>query len=326
MKKMSVFMVALGIAFGCCTSVTHAIDNDKNLTNREFIEYVADEFDVNYSGIMQEEYIREYYTKLVSDVRITRADALVGLMRLYHLIPDFDTIELYAWKDIPANSYTDVELAYISYAKELGITNGVTDDTFGFSRYTSIAWLNIITQRIENLNNLNDLQVDSIITVYDDEETNCNVFVEPLLIEVLMQMPDSIYESLKNSAWSIRLIHEPYFVVNTTKALGATYNTYCRMDIATKTNTSLSVYITMVHELAHAIEHSCGWEFDTENSLDAQILNEEMPKLANLYRTYASKSNHEYIACVFEYVSIYGIDKFEENYPLTYEWINLQLV
>lgn len=307
-----------------CTTI-HAIDTEDTVSNKEFINYVTGQFNITYENILNEDYVHNYYTGYMLFCDLQRADALIGLMRLYRLIPDFDTIELYEWVDIPTDkNYTDIELSYISYARELGITCGTSECTFSFNTPITLSQLNTFNDRINQLENLDELQVTSPLKVNDTENSNCNIFVEPLLIELLMQLPDNVYETLVNDKWKINLIHAEYMNIDGQSAVGATYNNNY-IDIVTQSSFSTSFYITMIHELAHAIDSSCNWGFVDGVYPDTQIIREEMPKLADKYRSYANTNTNEYIACAFEYIAIYGIDKFKEEYPLTYDWLNIQI-
>lgn len=324
-KRISAFIVAFMMVISCTTTI-NAINTKDTITNHEYINYIADQFDITYENILKEEYTHNYYTGYVSLCEVQRADALIGLMRVYKLIPDFDTIELYEWTDIPASkNYSDIELAYISYARELGITSGTSEFTFSFNTPITKNQLNTFNERINQLENLEDLQVNSPLEVYDHENSNCNIFVEPLLIEVLMQLPENVYTKLINDDWRIKLVHEENMNVNGSLAIGATYYDTRQIDIITHHGMTTSFYITMVHELAHAIDSSCNWKLVNGVTPDTEILNEEKPKLAKNYRSYANTNTHEFIACVFEYIAIYGIEEFKDEYPLTYEWINSQI-
>lgn len=147
-KFINIFLVLLLIV--SCTSNTTAINiqesnqitynnylkilsNKTEMTKSELFTLIYLQHNIDPELINHSTFIRKY---MVTSYRVNsnsnRATALIDLMRAYMLIPDPENTYFYPWEDID-KELSKQDLAYINYAKELGITNGISQTKFGFN-------------------------------------------------------------------------------------------------------------------------------------------------------------------------------------------------
>ena len=246
---------------------------------------------------------------------VKRETALIDLMRSYMLIPDPSEITLYPWKDIDSDLNKQY-LAYISYAKELGITNGITKDEFGFGKEITIKQLKAFINRINSLD-LNQLQTKFKMNYKSvDSIGNLTELAIPLVIEYLYSLPNNVESAIINDNRTIIFCGDEIPGYEGIPTIGATSNT-CIYFTTTSTHSWDHSFIeTMVHEYGHVI-HSLYGYVDPPNN----VLTEEKPKLASEYRAYAEKNNIEYIACAWTWLYITGDEHFSKEFPETYKFI-----
>lgn len=249
----------------------------------------------------------------------SRMTAIINLMRAYMIIPDVNSIEYYPWTDIPESdmmySITNTELAYISYARKLGITKGISETEFGFNKDVTIGQLKIF---INNIKKLSMYQVDFPFEYESSPNIkNLDKLVLPLIIEYMNSLPEKVKNKIINSKWKF------YFCENYVPGYneGTIGLTDCENRIITLSTLRRPGYLrifteTMVHEFGHVIYHLSNIKL-----IDDEIINIEKPKLSTEYKSYANKNKNEFIACAWTYLYYVGDDYFSIEYPYTYEFI-----
>lgn len=301
-------------------------DDTSFISNLEFMHSIANMFDIKYDAIAQENYIFEYYTGYSHYNMIQRQNVLVALMRLYHLYPDFNNITLYEWADSPNIKMSNQELAYITYAKELGITSGTSETTFGFNQSATIWQIKTFIERINNLENIEELQKECPLQVIDTEDYNREVITEPLICEFFYGLPEEIRVGLVTNDYQVYLYYNTIPGYEDVGAIGIHYSYPPIIGLTTKGNLTTYRFTRIFsHEIGHAIENLAKTHlvYGVDNCSD--IIDDEIPKMVLKFRSYAGTNVREYIACAVEYAYIYGEDALKTEYPSTYEYF-MQLI
>ena len=122
MRKIIAILFSLII---CTTMISsEEIYQRETIRNDEMIEYLYNELGYDYNTLNSNCVTRSYYTGFGIGMNMNRKIALIDLMRIYNLIPDPDEYaNMYKWDD-KVSTDNPQELAYINYAKYLGITKG----------------------------------------------------------------------------------------------------------------------------------------------------------------------------------------------------------
>ena len=333
MKRFISKILILILCISCCIGYTNAVDfsdinenctkyinsfkDSDHLCQNEFYKFLFLKHDIDPELINYVNFKNSYSINEVKiTANITRTTAIIGLMRSYKLIPDPDNITFYQWEDTPSN-LSKQELAYISYARQLGITKGITLTKFGFMNEITIKQLKAFIHNIESIKNLKNLQVSCKLKITSKKEIgNIYQLVEPLLIEYLYSLPDNVESALIRRNWKIILCNNLIPGYEGTSAIGLTRPDRHEIYLVT---TSRSIMPTnfnsnMIHEFGHAIYNIAG-----SPSISSKILKTEKPKLAKEYRSYAGVNKHEYIACAWVFMNQKGDEYFSQNYPETYK-------
>lgn len=330
-KFINIFLVLLLIV--SCTSSTIAINiqdsnqityndylkmlsNKTEITKYELFTLIYLQHNIDPELINHSTFIRKYIvTSYNVNSNSNRAIALIDLMRAYMLIPDPENTYFYPWEDID-KELSKQDLAYISYAKELGITNGISQTKFGFNLPITGWQLKTIINRINQLD-LSKIQTKFKLNyiVYEDIE-NLEDLIIPLVIEYLYSLPNNVENAIINDDRTIIFCGDEIPGYEGIPAIGGTSNTRIYLTTTSTHSWDHSFIETMVHEYGHVI-HSLYGYVDPPNN----ILTEEKPKLASEYRAYAEKNNNEFVACAWTYWYIVGDDHFSQEYPETYKFL-----
>lgn len=325
MKKFITILFSLIICTTMIGADTETYQRE-TVRNDEMIEYLYNELEYDYSTLGSNCFIRSYYTGFGNGMNMNRKMALIDLMRIYNLIPDPDEYaNLYTWED---KVLTDdpQELAYINYAKYLGITKGTSPTTFGFDQTVTRAQLNTFRDNIKNLKDLEKYQYEYKFTVTDDNKNkHYSTFCKPLIAEYYYSLPDYIVDRVTTGKWKIEVVngHIPG-VRSNVDAVGATnYYTY-KIYVAAETDVmNLASFMnTFIHEFGHVLDAES--DCFLSNSINSNY-NDEINKLSKEHREYASTNQYEYIACSWRYMELIGEEKYSEEYPLTYQLFLLGL-
>ena len=318
MRKIIAILFSLII---CTTMISsEEIYQRETIRNDEMIEYLYNELGYDYNTLNSNCVTHSYYTGFGIGMNMNRKMALIDLMRIYGLIPDPDEYaNMYKWDD-KVSTDNPQELAYINYAKYLGITKGTSETTFGFDQSITRTQLNTFRDNIKNLTDLKSYQYDYKFSVTDDQPNkHYSAFCKPLIAEYYYTLPDYIIDRVTTGKWKIEIVngHIPG-VASNIDAIGATnYYTY-KIYVAAETNVfNLSSFMdTFIHEFGHVLD--CESNCFLSNSIN-NAYNNEIDKLSVNYRVYASTNQYEYIACSWEYFELVGEEKYSEEYPLTYQ-------
>ena len=330
-KFINIFLVLLLII--SCTSNTIAINtqesnqiiysdylkmlsNKTEITNSELFTLIYLQHNIDRELINHSTFIRKYIvTSYNVNSKSNRATALIDLMRAYMLIPDPENTYFYSWEDID-KELSKQDLAYISYAKELGITNGISQNKFGFNLPITGWQLKTFIDRINQLD-LPKVQTKFKLNyiIYEDIG-NLEDLVIPLIIEYLYSLPNNVESAIINDNRTIIFCGDEIPAYEGSPVIGATLNTRVYLTTTSTHSCDHSFVETMVHEYGHVI-HSLYGYVDAPNN----ILIEEKPKLASEYRAYAEKNNIEFVACAWTYWYIVGDDHFSQEYPETYKFL-----
>lgn len=319
MRKIIAILFSLII----CTTMIGAGDDiyqRETIRNDEMIEYLYNELGYDYNTLNSNCVMSSYYTGFGIGMNMNRKMALIDLMRIYNLIPDPDEYaNMYKWDD-KVSTDDPQELAYINYAKYLGITKGTSATTFGFDQSITRSQLNTFRDNIKNLTNLKKYQYEYKFSVTDDQANkHYSTFCKPLIAEYYYTLPDYIIDRVTTGKWKIEIVNGRIpGVASNIDAIGATnYYTYM-IYVAAETNVlNLSSFMdTFIHEFGHVLdcESNCFLSSSINN-----LYNDEIDKLCVEHRGYASKNEYEYIACAWRYMEIIGEEKYSEDYPLTYQ-------
>lgn len=251
------------------------------------------------------------------NTNVTRTTALIDIMRSFMLIPNPKYTNHYDWSDTPSN-FSDQDIAYINYAKELGITNGLTNTEFGFYEYVTIWQLKEFINRINRLDLENNKTIAQITITTCDEIGNLGELAKPLVIEYLYTLPDNIINSLIKNNWEIIMCGDIIPGYDDTSVVGATYPYKQKVYLTTigEYSWTKSFKETMIHEFGHVIH-----TLYNLTPIPEDILSTEKPKLAKDYRPYADSSDEEFIACAWAYLYYKNDDYFSKEYPKTYQFI-----
>ena len=337
-KRIISYILALICVF-VCTSPAFANDTQTNrdryieyinsfeesdtISTTDFMKVIFDLNDIDMS--LFDHYIvkRNYIVNSFRiDQKVTRETALIDIMRSFMLIPDPDKINLYPWEDATYCGLTKQELAYISYAKELGITNGISSTKFGFNCPVTIKQIKSFIENINQLEDLSELQTKFQLNyVIDETVMSLDSLCIPLITEYLYSLPDNVEKSIIDHKWSIVLCSDtiPDYNAN---AIGLTSYRNLEVSIITISTHTWDRDFTeiMTHEFGHVLHDLSGFK-----PLSEEILTKEKPNLASDYREYANTNEYEYIACSWYYMSIIGETNFSNKYPETYAYINEML-
>lgn len=294
----------------------NSTDMNQNLTSQTVIGLLARKYDINLNEIRNSIVIEYYYTKSWHNSMANRMQTLIDIMRLNMLIPDPNTIKSYPWEDIPDN-ITDQELAYINYAKELGITNGTGEFTFGFNQHITYSQFNTFITNIENIKNISEYQKSYPVIIIDKMNYNNDKLVAPLISEYFNTLPNKLTTEL--SSWTLYLDGDSIPSYDT--AVGLTTPVENKIEIISLSSTfkNQSFIETMIHEFGHAISWIANKRLVNGAYPDTNILEEEMPKLVKGYRKYAGENRDEYFACAWYWNYHVGDVLFSTVYPYTYE-------
>ena len=329
-KFINIFLVLLLII--SCTSNTIAINTQESnqiiysdylkmlsdkteITNYELFTLIYLQHNIDRELIKHSTFIRKYMvTSYVVNSNSNRATALIDLMRAYMLIPDPENTYFYSWEDID-KKLSKQELAYINYAKELGITNGISQTKFGFNLPITGLQLKAFINRINQLD-LSKIQTKFKLNyiIYKDIG-NLEELIIPLVIEYLYSLPNNVENAIINDNRTIIFCGDEIPGYEGIPAIGATSNTHIYLTTTSTHSWDHSFIETMVHEYGHVI-HSLYGYIDPPNN----ILIEEKPKLASEYKAYAEENNIEFVACAWTYWYIVGDDYFSQEYPETYKF------
>ena len=318
MKKIIAILFSLIV---CTTMISsEEIYQRETIRNDEMIEYLYNELGYDYNILNSNCVTHSYYTGFGIGMNMNRKMALIDLMRIYNLIPDPDEYaNMYKWDD-KVSTDDPQELAYINYAKYLGITKGTSETTFGFDQSVTRTQLNTFRDNIKNLTDLKSYQYDYKFSVTDDQPNkHYSAFCKPLIAEYYYTLPDYIIDRVTTGKWKIEIVngHIPG-VASNIDAIGATnYYTY-KIYVAAETNVfNLSSFMdTFIHEFGHVLD--CESNCFLSNSIN-NVYNDEIDKLCVEHRVYASTNQYEYIACAWRYMELIGEEKYSEDYPLTYQ-------
>lgn len=250
---------------------------------------------------------------------VNRTTVLVTLMRINMLIPDTDKVVKYEWTDIPDN-LDPLYIDYINYAKQLGITNGTGETTFGFNENATIWQFKTFISNIENIKNISQYQMTSPIKINANTKgTNIEKLISPLIIEYFLSLPENIQNRLIKNNWEYTLVLDniPGYSSN---VIGATYLHNHNIVLTTRASlfSSINFIETLVHETGHAIDYEGGIRLTRNINNGSIIFDIEMPKMGKEYRGYATTNSEEYFACAWYWMYLKGEDYFSENYPYTY--------
>ena len=292
------------------------IGMNQKLTNLDIIGLLARKYDISLNEIQESTIIKCYYIDSYNTYELNRMQTLIDIMRLNLLIPDPDLTPSYSWTDIP-KYITDQELAYINYAKELGITNGTGKSTFGFTQPITYSQFNTFILNIEKIKNLNQYQALCPITIIDKMNYNHEKLATPLIIEYFNTLPENLVA--KFSDWTLYL--DGYNIPCYDYAIGLTdsYNNTIDIVSLNKPPRKLDVIEVIVHEFGHAISTIANRRLVNGVYPDTNILEEEMPRLVKVYRSYAGENRDEYFACAWYWNYHVGDALFSFAYPYTYE-------
>ena len=245
---------------------------------------------------------------------VKRETALIDLMRSYMLIPDPSEITLYPWKDIDSDLNKQY-LAYISYAKELGITNGITKDEFGFGKEITIKQLKAFINRINSLD-LNQLQTKFKMNYKSvDSIGNLTELAIPLVIEYLNTLPDFVEKAIIENDRTIMFCDDTIPDYEDRPVIGLTNPNEIRIITTASYCWKFSFNEILVHEFGHVVHKLSNMEIPYEN------FNEEKLKLSYMYTSYATENELEYIACAWTWLYITGDEYFSKEFPETYKFI-----
>ena len=272
------------------------IGMNQKLTNLDIIGLLARKYDISLNEIQESTIIKYYYIDSYNTYELNRMQTLIDIMRLNLLIPDPDLTPSYSWTDIP-KYITDQELAYINYAKELGITNGTGKSTFGFTQPITYSQFNTFILNIEKIKNLNQYQALCPITIIDKMNYNHEKLATPLIIEYFNTLPENLVA--KFSDWTLYL--DGYNISCYDYAIGLTdpYNNTIDIVSLNKPPRKIDVIEVIVHEFGHAISTIANRRLVNGVYPDTNILEEEMPRLVKGYRSYAGANRDEYFACAW---------------------------
>ena len=330
-KIANIFLVILLLI--SCTYNAKAIDNHESnqiayndylntLSNKsqvkktELYTLLYLHHNINPELIDHSTFIKKYMvTSYGVNSNSNRATVLIDLMRSYMLIPDPENTYLYPWEDTNT-ILSDQELAYISYAKELGITAGISQTKFGFNLPITGWQLKTFIDRINQLD-LPKIQTKFKLNyvIYEDIG-NLENLVIPLVIEYLYSLPNNVENAIIDDGRTIIFCGDEIPGYEGTPVTGATSNTRVYLT-TTSTHSWDHIFIeAMVHEYGHVIHSFYGY-VDPPNN----ILTEEKPKLASEYRPYAEENNIEFVACAWTYWYFVGDEYFSQKYPETYKFL-----
>ena len=329
-KFINIFLILLLIVI--CTSSTTAINTQESnqITYNDYLDTLSNKSQVKKSELYtllylhhnidpelidHSTFIRKYMvTSYGVNSNSNRATVLIDLMRSYMLIPDPESTYFYSWEDID-KELSKQDLAYISYAKELGITNGISQNKFGFNLPITGWQLKTFIDRINQLD-LPKIQTKFKLNyiIYEDIG-NLEDLVIPLIIEYLYSLPNNVESAIINDNRTIIFCGDEIPGYEGIPAIGATSNTSIYFTTTSPHSCNQSFIETMVHEYGHVI-HSLYGYVDPPNN----ILTEEKPKLVSEYRAYAEKNNIEFVACAWTYWYIVGDEHFSQEYPETYKF------
>ena len=293
----------------------NTLSNKSQVKNSELYTLLYLHHNIDPELIDHSTFIRKYMvTSYVVNSNSNRATALIDLMRAYMLIPDPENTYFYSWEDID-KKLSKQELAYINYAKELGITNGISQTKFGFNLPITGWQLKAFINRINQLD-LSKIQTKFKLNyiIYKDIG-NLEELIIPLVIEYLYTLPNNVENAIINDNRTIIFCGDEIPGYEGIPAIGGTSNTRIYLTTTSTHSWDHSFIETMVHEYGHVI-HSLYGYVDPPNN----ILIEEKPKLASEYRAYAEKNNIEFVACAWTYWYIVGDEHFSQEYPETYKF------
>lgn len=257
-----------------------------------------------------------YYTNNWHLTTIDRMTMLIDIMRLNMLIPDPDSTDIieYPWEDIPDNISAQ-DLAYINYAKQLGITSGTGEYTFGFNENATYEHFDAFANNISKIENIEQYQVECPIKVIDNTNKDLDRFAEPLIIEYFNTLPDRLVADLCIYTIYIDDQELPEYSY-------ATGLTYTPTKIIRILGTSDMLYgknfnETMIHEFGHAVNDVSGINLIHNVNNYNEILDIEMPKMGRVYRSYATTNKYEFFACAWYYNYLRGEEIFASIFPET---------
>lgn len=289
----------------------------EEMNGQAVIGLLCRKYNIKMDNIRKSTITPLYYSHYWPLAPVTRMQALIDIMRVNMLIPDPETVTSYIWNDLP-QYIDDMDLAYINYAKELGITNGIEENAFGFNKIITYYQFDKLINNIKSLENLESYQVKCPIKVIDRENQNHDILAAPIITEYLYTIPDKLVNKLK--VWSFYL--DGYYIPNYDYAVGLTSDYDSQIDIISYKNntyaTSFGFNETMIHEFGHAFSCISGIQVLQDVDNGSHIIEEEIPKLAEDYRTYAASNRYEYFACAWVWLYTLGDENFKSSYPYTY--------
>lgn len=295
--------------------VTNNAPTTNSLTGNTILGLLGRKYNADLNMLNECTLKCSYYTNHWHLKNIDRMTMLIDIMRLNMLIPDPDSTEIieYPWDDIP-NNISKQDLAYINYAKQLGITNGIGEYTFGFKMDATYKQFDTFVNNISKIENIEQYQAECPIKVIDNTN-GLDKFAKPLIVEYFNTLPDKLVTDLCTYTFYI----DDHVIPEYTYATGLT-NMYTKIIRVLGTADYLydkDFNETMIHEFGHAVNDVSNVNLIHNVNNYSAILNEEMPKLGRLYRSYATTNKYEFFACAWYYNYMRGETNFAYLFPET---------
>lgn len=288
----------------------------RTFTGSTMIGLLARKYGLDVAKIGESTIKNSYYTHYWPLETIDRTTMLINIMRVNLLIPDLDSynIDEYPWTDIPEN-FSELKLAYINYAKQLGITNGTGEYTFGFTQPATYEQFDTFVNNISKIDNIEQYQAKCSINVIDKTNSGLDKLAKPLIIEYFNTLPDKLVTEISKYTFYIDDYEIPEYV----NAIGLTNTQTKTIEVlgTAKTLYGKDFHETMIHEFGHAVNDISGVNLIRNVDNYSEILDVEMPRLGVLYRSYATTNKYEYFACAWYWYYYKGAENFTYKYPET---------
>lgn len=288
----------------------------RNLTGSTILGLLGRKYNIDLNMLGECTLKSSYYTNYWALENIDRMTMLIDIMRINMLIPDPDTTEIteYPWDDIPDN-ISKQALAYINYAKQLGITNGIGEYTFGFKVNATYEQFDAFANNISKIENIEQYQAKCPIKVIDKTNDGLDRLAKPLIIEYFNTLPDKLVTEICTYTFYI----DDHEIPEYSYAIGLTNNQTKTIEVL---GTAASLYgkdfnETMIHEFGHAVNEISGVNLIYNVNNYSEILDKEMPKMGVLYRSYATTNKYEFFACAWYYNYLKGEENFAYLFPET---------
>lgn len=319
-----------------CHGVTSPKFNDERATFEEYVEHYGDAKYVNatnlyyliykkygiYGKYNQYSPINNSYiisATCENRAKIDRTTALVALMRVNMLIPNNTTVNEYTWTDAPKN-LDKLYIDYINYAKQLNITKGTGDTSFGFRKPVTFEQILAFMENIEKIENISQYQCKTDLEINSNcSGPNIDKMAIPIVVEFYNTLPKNIKNAMVSNKWSVNIVLDRIPEYDES-VFGLTSPSKHKLYVRTKTTNYYyrEFYEVLIHEIGHIIDYESG--FILSNNVDQNIKN-EITKLSTEYRHYASSDIFEYFACAWCWMNMVGEKEFVKDYPYTYQYI-----